>query len=132
MTEKQKIRLSQSMKGRIPHNKGKSHNEETKIKIGNANRGKQSYWKGRKQPIDAVEKMKLTKKERKCGVGENNSRAKYYQITFTNETKIMIKSLQTWAKENGYNPTSLRNLYNGRQKSKHKNIVDVTVVEVAH
>ncbi len=126
MTEEQKIKLSQVLKGRIPHNKGKPHTEETRIKIGTANRGKRSYWKGRKLSDDVVEKIKKAIKGKVNG--ENNGRAKSYQITFIDGTKIIIKSLQTWAKENGYNPSSLRNLYNGNQKTKHKDIVNVVIV----
>jgi hypothetical protein len=74
-----------------------------------------------------VEKMKATKKLKGSYVGECNPMAKTYRITFDNENFIMIKSLQTWAIENGYKPTSLRNLYNGRQKSPHKNVISVSV-----
>ena len=128
-TEETKIKISEATKGRIPHNKNISHTEETKRKISEANKGKTSYWKGKKQPKDAVEKMKQTLKGTR--VGENNSKAKTYKITFDDGTSVIIKSLETWANENGYNPTSLRNLYNGKNKSRHKNVISVTLVELS-
>jgi hypothetical protein len=113
----------------IPINLGVPHTEETKRKISEANKGKTSYWKGKNIPQDVINKMKQTLKGTR--VGENNSRAKTYNITFEDGTSVTIKSLETWARENGYKPTSLRNLYNGRTKSKHKNIISVTPVELS-
>jgi|688.fasta_scaffold239520_2 hypothetical protein len=126
-TKETKKKISEALKGRIPYNKGIPHTEETKRKISIANFGKTSYWKEKTIPKSSVEKMKATKKLKGSYVGECNPMAKTYRITFDNENFIMIKSLQTWAIENGYKPTSLRNLYNGRQKSPHKNVISVSV-----
>jgi len=103
-------------------NKGKTFSLETREKLSAA-------LKGKKRPIDVVKKIKLTLNERKCGVGENNGRAKTYKITFDDGNSIIIKSLKTWSKENVYNPDCLRNLHNGRQVRKHKNIVSVEIVK---
>ena len=53
------------------------------------------------------------------------------KITADEDGRIeIVKSLQTWAIDNGYKPTSIRNLYNGRGITKYKDIVSVQ--EVAH
>jgi hypothetical protein len=129
-SEKQRKNMSEKMKGRVPWNKNISHTNETKRKIGVANIGKVSYWKDKTLPKDAIEKMKLTKKLNGSGVGENNSRAKEWEIIFDDGRIEIVKSLQTWAIDNGYKPTSIRNLYNGRGITKYKDIVSVQ--EVAH
>jgi hypothetical protein len=128
-TEEAKRKISEATKGRIPHNKNIPHTEETKQKISKANKGKTSYWKGKSIPKDTIDKMKQSLKGKR--IGENNGRAKTYKITFDDGTFVTIKSLETWANENGYKPTSLRNLYNDRTKSKHKNIISVTLVELS-
>ena len=122
-TKETKKKISEALKGRLPNNKGIPHTEETKRKISIANSGKPSYWKGKSLPKSSVEKMKTTKRLKGDSVGERNPRAKTYKVTFDNGNFIMVKSLQTWANENGYKPTSLRNLYNGRQNSPHKDVV---------
>jgi len=126
-SEETRRKISETTKGRVPWNKDIPHTNETKIKISVANTGKVSYWKDKTLPKDVIQKIKLTKKLNSSAVGENNPRAKTYKITFDDGNFIMIKSLQTWANENGYKPTSLRNLYNGRQKSPHKNVVNVSM-----
>jgi hypothetical protein len=125
-TEETKKKISEAHKGKDPHNKGIPHTDETKSKISEALKGKTSYWKGKNISQDAIDKMKQTLKGKR--VGERNNRAKTYKITFDDGNSVVIKSLETWAHENGYKPTSLRNLYNGRTKSKHKNIIAVTLV----
>lgn len=57
--------------------------------------------------------------------GENNPLAKKWKITFEDGRVEIIKSLQNWAIENGYKPTSVRNLYNGNCITKHKDIIKV-------
>ena len=46
--------------------------------------------------------------------GENNRNAKIYDITFTSGKTIRVKSLSTWAKDNGYNKAGLRQIQLGR------------------
>jgi hypothetical protein len=57
--------------------------------------------------------------------GKNNPLAKKWKITFEDDRVEIIKSLQNWAIENGYKPTSVRNLYNGNCVTKYKDIVKV-------
>jgi hypothetical protein len=52
-------------------------------------------------------------------------RAKVWEIVFDDGRIEIVKSLQTWAIDNGYKPTSIRNLYNGSGTKKHKDIVSV-------
>ena len=123
--EETRRKLSEMRKGKVPPNKGIPHTNETKRKIGIANKGKVSRLKGKKTSKDAIEKMKLTKKLRGSAVGENNPRAKEWKIVFDDGRIEIVKSLQTWSIDNGYKPTSRRNLYNGNGIKKHKNIVSV-------
>jgi len=125
VSEETRQKISQSNKGRVAPNKGILHTEETKRKISEANTGKVSCWKGKSLPKELVEKMKLTKKMKGDNVGEKNPRAKTWKITFDDSKSEIVKSLNTWAKENGYKPTSVRNLYNGRGVKKYKNIMSV-------
>jgi hypothetical protein len=131
-TEETKRKLSEIRKGKVPPNKGIPHTNETKRKIGVANTGKVSYWKDKTLPKDAIEKMKLTKKLNGSAVGENNSRAKEWEIIFDDGRIEIVKSLQTWAINNGYKPTSIRNFYNGRGITKYKDIVSVQEVAQEH
>ena len=124
-SEETRQKISQSNKGRVAPNKGILHTQETKRKISKSNSGKVSYWKGKTIPKEYVEKMKLTKTMKGDNIGEKNPRAKTWKITFDDGRIEIIKSLSTWAKENGYKPTSVRNLYNGRGVKKYKNIVSV-------
>ena len=123
MDDKIRKAISEGCKGRIPYNKGIPHTEETKQKISRSNTGKVSYWKGKKQPAEMVAKMIANLPNRK---GSANARARTYLITFIDGRTECITSLQTWAVENGYVPTSVRNLYNGRQTTPHKDIMKVT------
>jgi hypothetical protein len=127
-SEESKRKISESMKGKVPPNKGIPHTNETKRKISLKNTGKVSYWKDKNLPKDVIEKIKLTKKLNHSGVGENNSRAKEWEIIFDDGRIVIVRSLQTWAIDNGYKPTSIRNFYNGRGITKHKDIVSVQEV----
>ena len=57
-TEETKKRKSEAQKGRIPWNKGIPASEEQKRKQSEAMKGKPNYWTGKKQPVDAVKKMR--------------------------------------------------------------------------
>ena len=96
--------------------------KETKKKIGDANRGKPSYWKGKTLPPEMVAKMKANRPDR---FGANNSRAATWRIEFEDGRVVVTESIQTWAVENGYPPTSVRNLYNGRGVKNYRGIVKV-------
>ena len=131
-SEEQRKNMSEGMKGRVPWNKDIPHTNETKRKISVANTGKVSYWKDKTLPKYSIEKMKLTKKLNGLAVGENNSRAKEWEIIFDDGRIEIVKSLQTWAINNGYKPTSIRNFYNGRGITKYKDIVSVQEVAQEH
>jgi hypothetical protein len=120
-TAAMKQAVSDAMKG----NKcclGRVLSEETKKKIGDANRGKPSYWKGKTLPPEMVAKMKANLPDRK---GSNNPRSSTWRLQFEDGRVVVTESLQTWAVENGYPPTSVRNLYNGRGVKNYRGIVKV-------
>jgi hypothetical protein len=119
-SEESKKKISEAAKGRPAPNKGIQHKQETKDKISKSNTGKTSYWKGKNIPKESVEKMIQNLPDRK---GSNNARAKEYEITYEDGRTIIITSLETWARENGYVPMSLRNLYNGSGRTKYKDII---------
>ena len=123
-SEETKRKISKIHKGKIPWNKGVSHTRETKNKISKAKRGKPSPHKGKKLfSDDAKEKMSKARKGQFSG--DKNPRAKTWKIIFNDGRCEVIKSLQTWAIQNGYNPNSIRNLYNGSGLKVYKNIVSV-------
>ena len=124
-SKEQRKNISEGLKGRVPWNKDISHTNETKKKISVANTGKISYWKDKTLPKNSIEKMKITRKLNGSSVGEKNGRAKEWEIVFECGKIEIVKSLQTWANDNGYKPTSIRNLYNGNGVKKYKNIVSV-------
>ena len=124
-TKETRNKISISNKGKIAWNKGIPRTEETKQKQSESMKGKPSHWKGKNQPKDAIKKMKLTKKLNGSAVGKNNPMAKRWKITFEDGRVEIIDCLQTWAIENGYRPTSVRNLYNGNSCKRHKDIVNV-------
>lgn len=123
-SEETKIKLSQLRIGN-KYSLNRKLSDETKEKIGNANKGNISYWRGKKLPKEMIEKQIITKNERGIGKGEKNGRAKTWKITFDNGEVEIVKSLQTWCVKNGYKATSVRNLYNGNSVKKHKNIIKV-------
>ena len=51
---------------------GKHHSEETKQKIGNANKGKEGYWKTHEITQEVRDKISKTRKEKGVAKGENN------------------------------------------------------------
>ena len=122
VSDKMRLAISESNKGRIAPNKGIPHTEETKQKISRSNTGKVSFWKGKKLPTETVAKMKANLPNRK---GSANARARKYLITFDDGRTECIESLQTWAIENGYVPASDLTMYNGRLVRQHKTVVSV-------
>jgi len=129
LTENSKKKLKENNKGRILWNKGIPHKEETKRKISNTKTGKPSPHKGKKLFSDEA-RMMMSESRKGLYNGDKNPRAKTWKITFEDGRIEIVKSLQTWAKERGYVPTSVRSLYNGSGNKKHKDIVSVE--EVAH
>lgn len=97
---------------------------EIKRAISEAKKGKPSTFKGKKHRPESIAQMKKNLPDRK---GEKNSRAKTWKIEFVNGKVEIVKSLETWAKENGYVPTSVRNLY-AKGTTKYKDIISVTAL----
>ena len=97
---------------------------EIKKAISEAKKGKPSTFKGKKHRLESIAQMKRNLPDRK---GEKNARAKTWRIEFENGKVEIIKSLETWAKENGYVPTSVRNLY-AKGTTKYKDIISVVAL----
>ena len=93
--------------------------------ISETKKGMVSTFKGKKHRPESIAQMIRNLPDRK---GEKNARAKKWKIEFSNGNVIEIKSLETWAKENGYKATSIRNLYNGRGIKQHKDIISVILL----
>ena len=119
-TEETKRKISIAKKGHKSKT-GQKLSEETKRKISKSHMGKKGA------PISPETRKKMIEGRRKaqCAIGENNPRARHYEITFEDGRVEHIKSLQTWARANGYVPMSIRNLYNGNGNKKHKDIIKV-------
>jgi hypothetical protein len=94
---------------------------EIKKAISEAKKGKPSTFKGKKHRPESIAQMKKNLPDRR---GEKNARAKTWRIEFVNGKVEIVKSLETWAKENGYVPTSVRNLY-AKGTAKYKDIISV-------
>ena len=75
---------------------GKTHSEENKIKIG------------------------IKSKERNQGF--NNPRSKNWEIVFDNGKTVIINCMSIWCKNNGYNYSSIINVYRKLSKN-HRGIV---------
>lgn len=109
----------------IPVSNGYYHSvsslPEIKKAISEAKKGKPSTFKGKKHRPESIAQMKRNLPDRK---GEKNSRAKTWKIEFVNGRVEIVKSLETWAKENGYVPTSIRNLY-AKGTKQYKDIISV-------
>jgi len=119
--------ISESLKGRKAPNKGIPHIEETKEKIRQRAKGRTPWNKG-KTGVYSKEVLERIKKNCRNKCGRNNPRSKTWKIFFEDGNIKIVKSLQTFAKENGYVPTSLRNLYNGKGIKKHKDIIKIEPV----
>ena len=61
-------------------------------------------------------------------IGEKNSRAKWWRITFADDREIILCGIHTWAKENGYDDNAIYKVHRGKHKT-HKDIVSVEKLE---
>jgi hypothetical protein len=95
---------------------GYIHTKETKEKIGKKHKNKVVTEETR-------QKLRLRK-------GENNPRSKWWRITFADGREIILCGIHTWAKENGYDESSVRKVHRGKHKT-HKDIVSVEKLEQA-
>ena len=113
--------------------KGRPKSEEHKRKIGLANIGHIAWNKGRntcpnhqketnrKMMLERYNNGSLDQK------GENNFNAKEWIIEYKDGKVIRIKSLHSWAKEQGYNKGGLRNLTIGKWK-RYRDLVSIKKV----
>lgn len=82
-----------------------------------------------RKKISASHKGKIMSKESRRKMSENNrgeinSQSNWWEITFLDGTTIVKCGLSLWAKENGYNRSTISQVYYGKLK-KHKNIIKV-------
>jgi len=132
-SEKTRIKISQTHKGKTlseEHkrklkevNKGKTHSEETKRKMSEMKKGKNHPLYG-KTPTDET-KRKLSEANK----GVKNGNSKKWKIKFNNFEEKIISCLSVWAKENGYNPFRLYDIFHKKQKT-HKNIISVELLMI--
>ena len=97
---------------------GKTHSEEIKEKIRQSKLGKNNPMYGKSPSKQTKEKLS------KSISGENNVRSNWWKIIFTDGRVIVKCGLSTWAKENGYNYSSVYGVYTGK-RNKHKDIITV-------
>jgi hypothetical protein len=95
--EKYKKRVSEKLKGENNPQWGKPLSEETKIKMS----------------------LKL-----KQYIGEKNSTAQWWKITFDDGREITMCGLSNWCKENGYSKGHISKIYH-KQRKRHRDIVTV-------
>jgi len=124
-SEEHKKKLSESLKGRIPPNCGKSHSEETKRKIGQKN-------KGRKASEETRKKLSQCKKgENHPGYGKKRDskivnkiaekKSKDFSIINPKGETIYGKNIAKFCRENGLDKASICNMLNHKRGIKsHK------------
>ena len=91
--------------------------EETKKKIGEANKGKQSYWKNKNLPEETKNKISKTRKEKELSKGKNNPKAK--RVAQYDKEGNLIKiwdCAKDVSEELGINYSTLRMWLQGRNK----------------
>lgn len=87
--------------------------------------------KGFSYCLEEAKKCQLLCKEchqvKSISQGDYTTNAKHHVITWNDGRVETVYSLDTWAKEHGYNSSHLRAIRNGKRKS-HKGIVSVFTV----
>ena len=101
----------ETIEKRVSNFRGIPRSENIRKKISASHKGKIMSDESRK---------KMSENNR----GETNSQSKWWEITFLNGTTIIKCGLSIWAKENGYNRSSISKVYRGDLK-RHKDIVKV-------
>lgn len=118
----------------------KKHSEETKRKIGKANRGQTRSEETKRKMSEALKgennpnygksaSEETRRKISEANRGIKNGNSKKWKIKFNNFEEKIISCLSLWAKENGYNPYCLYDISQKRQKT-HKNIILVELLTV--
>ena len=95
---------------RVKKYRGVPRPEEVRKKISVSHKGKIMSESSRK---------KMSENNR----GETNSQSKWWEITFLDGNSVIMCGLSNWAKENGYNRSTISQVYKGRLK-RHKDIID--------
>ena len=122
--ENSKIRRSLMMKGRPSSMLGKHLSQETRDKISKSNMGRISPKGMLGKKFTDEHKKKLSESHK----GEKHHLSKLWKITFMDCTEIITWGLSTWANENGYSDSHIRNVFKGKYK-KHKNIIKVEILK---
>ena len=121
-SEETRKKLREAMKGKYFGKDnpfyGKTHSQETREKISKANTGKTH---------SQETKIKMSKEK----IGEKHHKSNYWKIAFADGRIIIQCGLYTWAKENGYNSSSIYRVHMGEYK-KHKDIVAVDKLAQGH
>ena len=104
-------------------NIGKTLSQETKDKIGKSLSGENSPNYGKIFSEETRNKISKSK------LGENNPKSNWWKITFSDSRTIIRCGLTNWAKQNGYDKSSIYNVYAGKRK-RHKDIV--AIEKLAH
>lgn len=101
----------ESLEKRVKQYRGVPRPEEVRKKISASHKGKIMSESSRK---------KMSENNR----GETNSQSYWWEITFLSGNTIIKCGLSLWAKENGYNRSSISQVYKGTLK-RHKDIIKV-------
>jgi len=138
-SEETRKKLREARKGKYfgkdNHFYGKTHSQETREKISKANAGRFPSEETREKISKAntgkthsqETKIKMSKEK----IGEKHHKSNYWKIAFADGRIIIQCGLYTWAKENGYNSSSIYRVHMGEYK-KHKDIVAVEKLEQGH
>ena len=113
--------------------------EDTKKRMSEARKGKNHYFYGKTHSEESIEKIRqgnLNKvisedTKKKISISRSNnpiSTYKLWRITFDDGNVIEQLGLTKWAKENGYDTSSIHRICAGRCK-RHKDIVAVEKLE---
>ena len=101
----------ETIEKRVSNFRGIPRSEKIRKKISASHKGKVMSDESRK---------KMSENNR----GETNSQSKWWEITFLSGNSIIRCGLSSWAKENGYNRSTISKVYRGDLK-RHKDIVKV-------
>jgi len=123
--EEHKKKLSESLKGRIPHNYGKSHSEETKRKIGQKNKGRKVSEETRRKLSECKkgERHFLYGKKRDIKVVNKivEKKSKNFSIISPDGEIIYGKNIAEFCRENNLDKATICNMLNYKRGIKsHK------------
>lgn len=110
MSDETKEKMSRSRKGQIPWIKGRHHTDETKEKISICGRGDGNGFYGKHHTDETKEKI------RKVQVGCKSKFSKSYEITYPNGSKIIIKGIRQFCRDNNLSHQLMCAVSKGKQK----------------